>query len=76
MESNFVWFLMFFFFNFKCCCDKEKKKLKMETLVSDSTIQVLDICKLSIIPDSFAGIQSGSIIDVAPANTLKNATTV
>ena len=48
----------------------------METLVSDSTIQILDICKLSIIPDSFAGIQSGSIIDVAPANTLKNATTV
>ena len=75
MESNFVCFLMFFFFNFKCCCDKEKK-LKMETLVSDSTIQILDICKLSIIPDSFAGIQSGSIIDVAPANTLKNATTV
>ena len=54
----------------------KKKKLKMETLVSDSTIQILDICKLSIIPDSFAGIQSGSIIDVAPANTLKNATTV
>ena len=54
----------------------KKKKLKMETLVSNSNIQIPDVCKLSIIPDSFAGLQSGSIIDVAPANTLKNATTV
>ena len=53
-----------------------KKKLKMETLVADSNIQIPDICKLSIIPESFAGIQTGSIIDVAPSNTLKNATTV
>ena len=75
MESNFVCFLMFFFLILSAAVTK-KKKLKMETLVSDSTIQILDICKLSIIPDSFAGIQSGSIIDVAPANTLKNATTV
>ena len=66
---------MLFSFKFKCCCDK-KKKLKMETLVSDSNIQIPDICKLSIVPDSFAGLQSGSIIDVAPSNTLKNATTV
>ena len=65
-----------FFLILSAAVTKKKKKLKMETLVSDSTIQVLDICKLSIIPDSFAGIQSGSIIDVAPANTLKNATTV
>ena len=60
------------FFVFRFCV----KKLKMETLVADSNIQIPDICKLSIIPESFAGIQTGSIIDVAPSNTLKNATTV
>ena len=67
---------MLFFLILSAAVTKKKKQLKMETLVSDSTIQILDICKLSIIPDSFAGLQSGSIIDVAPANTLKNATTV
>ena len=48
----------------------------METLVNDSTIQVPDVVRLSIIPDSFAGIMSNGKIDVAPSNSLKNATTV
>ena len=56
--------------------DINSSEKDMETLVNDSTIQVPDVVRLSIIPDSFAGIMSSGKIDIAPANSLKNATTV
>lgn len=48
----------------------------METLVSDSKIEIPEICRLAVIPESYAGIQSGAISDIPTSNTLKNATTV